>query len=72
MLFVIIHSEASKLFVESNNGEVIITNNGIDPKIIKEGNGIKNMKFIAKENDFEISFLLNPYRIVIKDNKDKN
>ena len=60
------HGGATKLTVETLNGVVTITNNGTEPKVLKEGNGIKNMKFIAKENEFDIEFLLNPYRIIVK------
>ena len=60
------HGGATELLVEAKKDMVIISNNGIEPKFIKEGNGIKNMKFIAKENDLDIEFKLNPYQIIIK------
>ena len=60
------HGGASELTVEANNNIVTITNNGQSPSVIKEGNGIKNMRFIANENKLTIELKLNPYRIIIK------
>lgn len=60
------HGFATKLLVEANKDIVTITNNGINPSVIKEGNGIKNMRFIANENKLSIEFKLDPYRIIIK------
>ncbi|MBP5444783.1 MAG: hypothetical protein J6Y28_01295 [Acholeplasmatales bacterium] len=60
------HGGASELKVEYTNGIITITNNGVEPNVIKEGNGIKNMKFIAKENKLDLQIELKPYRIIIK------
>lgn len=60
------HGGASELKVEYANGIITITNNGVEPNVIKEGNGIKNMKFIAKENKLDLQIELKPYRIIIK------
>lgn len=59
------HGGATELVVTNNGNEIIITNNGVEPGIIKEGNGIKNMKFIAKENMLDFKIEYNPYRIII-------
>ena len=60
------HGGASELVVENRNNTIYITNNGVDPILIKEGNGIKNMKFIASENKLDLEIKLNPYTIIIK------
>ena len=60
------HGGASELKVLCENNIITITNNGVEPKMIKEGNGIKNMKFIAKENKIDLEIGLNPYKIIIK------
>lgn len=60
------HGGAGELKVVGSDSEVVITNNGEEPSAIKEGNGIKNMKFIAKENMLELEIAYNPYRIIIK------
>ena len=60
------HGGATELKVLYSDGIITITNNGVEPTNIKEGNGIKNMRFIAKENKLELNIEYNPYRIIIK------
>ena len=60
------HGGATTLDVVTNDNITTITNNGISPSVIKEGNGIKNIKFIAQENKLTVEFKLNPYQIIIK------
>ena len=60
------HGGATTLDVVTNDNVTTITNNGVSPTIIKEGNGIKNIKFIAQENKLTVEFKLNPYQIIIK------
>ena len=60
------HGGATELKVLYSNGVITISNNGVEPTNIKEGNGIKNMRFIAKENKLELNIEYNPYRIIIK------
>ena len=60
------HGGATILDVISNDNITIISNNGTPPSVIKEGNGIKNIKFIAQENKLTVEFKLNPYQIIIK------
>jgi len=60
------HGMATRMDVLIENDVVTITNNGKNPSTIKEGNGIKNMRFISRENDLILEILLNPYRIIIK------
>lgn len=60
------HGGATELKVVSENNTITITNNGVEPTLLKEGNGIKNMRFIAQENKLDLEILLKPYRIIIK------
>ncbi len=60
------HGGATELVVDNKDNVIYITNNGEEPTIIKEGNGIKNMKFIAQENKLSLELKLNPYTIIIK------
>ena len=60
------HGGASELVVDNRDNVIYITNNGEEPVVIKEGNGIKNMKFIAQENKLTLELKLNPYTIIIK------
>ncbi len=60
------HGGATELIVDNRDNVIYITNNGEEPTVIKEGNGIKNMKFIAQENKLSLELKLNPYTIIIK------
>ena len=60
------HGGATELKVVCENNIITITNNGVEPALIKEGNGIKNMRFIAQENKLDLEILTKPYRIIIK------
>lgn len=60
------HGGATELYIKVLDNTIEITNNGSEPTSKREGNGLKNMRFVASEAKLDIEFNYNPFTIVIK------